>query len=249
MPASRPQTGSSITEQAIKSATKQFDLSLVFKLSLPNWGLRRIENLTLVPSLTELDLSHNRISRMEGLDALESLKRLVLSKNEISRIEGVETLESLERLELQGNRVSNLDDVQSLAHLPCLRHVQLQVRGGQPDERNPMCDHPAYRSAMRRMLPNLQTLDGERTQLADASLPRDAASALNDLTFAEPAPWLKDFDWGEDDDLTAGGGGGAALAIGQLKSAQNFDAALVECKRMSAKAASLIEDYKAKTPR
>ena len=67
MPA-RPQTGSGITENAIKAATKQFDLSLVFKLAMSNSGLRRIENLHLVPSLTDLDLSNNRIARIEGLE-------------------------------------------------------------------------------------------------------------------------------------------------------------------------------------
>ena len=58
---------------------------------------------------------------------------------------------------------------------------------------NLLVDHPAYRSALRRMLPALQTLDGERTILADAALPGDASDALNALAFAEPEPWLKDF--------------------------------------------------------
>ena len=168
----------------------------------------------------------------------------MLAHNEILRIEGMESLESLERLELQGNRITNLDDVQCLTHLPCLRHVQLQVRGGQPHERNAMCDHPAYRTAMRRMLPTLQTLDGERTALSDAALPKDAADALRELTFADPEPWLKNFDWGDDDAPEAGSSGPGAL--GTLKSAQTFDTALTECKRISAKAASLIDDYKAK---
>ena len=250
MPSSdRPKSGGSIiTENAIKSASKQFDLSLVFRLSMPNAGLRRIENLDLVPSLTELDLSHNRIAKMEGFEGLESLKRLVLAHNEIPRLEGLETCESLERLELQGNRISNLDDVQCLVHLPCVRHVQLQVRGGPPEERNPMCDHPAYRTAMRRMLPNLQTLDGERTMLADAALPQDAGDALQNLSFAEPEPWLKDFDWSGGEGLSKDAGS-ALGALGELRSAKSFEAALTECKRMSAKAASLIEDYQAKTPR
>ena len=68
----------------------------------------------------------------------------------------LDPLSNLQKLQLQGNRVSNLDDVQSLSALPCLRHIQLQVRGAGNEERNPMCDHPAYRSALRRMLPQLQ---------------------------------------------------------------------------------------------
>jgi len=233
-----------ITEASIKSVTRQFDLSLVFKLPMPKLGLRRIENLDLVPSLTELDLSHNRIARLEGLEGLESLKRLIVAHNEIDRIEGLAGLDALETFHVQGNRVSNLDDVQGLAALPCLRHLQVQVRGGAADERNPMCDHPAYRNAVRRMLPALQTLDGERTILADATLPKDAAAALGELTFAEPEPWLKDFDWDGDDKA-----GGRVDDLGPLKGDAAFAQTLTECKRLSAKAAALVEDYAKLTPR
>ena len=233
-----------ITEQLIKKVSGQFDLSLLYKLSMPRMSLRRIENMELVPSLTELDLSHNQLSCIEGLEGLESLKRLVLAHNEIGRIENLEALDALETLQLQGNRVSNLDDVQSLTSLPCLRHVQLQVRGGAADERNPMCDHPAYRSAIRRMLPQLQTLDGERTVMADAALPKDAADALAKLSFGEPESWFKDFDWGDD---AARDGGPESL--GPLKSSEAFDHSLTECKRLAAKADSLIADMQAKTPR
>ena len=193
-------------------------------------------------------MSSNNIARIEGLDGLESFKRLILSNNQIEKVEGLETCEALETLQLQGNRVSNLDDMQCLSGLPCLRHVQMQVRGGGAEERNPMCDHPAYRSAMRRMLTTLQTLDGERTMLADAALPQDAGDALQNLSFAEPEPWLKDFDWSGGEGLSKDAGS-ALGALGELKSAKSFEAALTECKRMSAKAASLIEDYQAKTPR
>lgn len=100
-----------------------------------------------------------------------------------------------------------------------------------------------------------------------------ACAALAQLAFAEPEPWLKDFDFGE-----LGGGvaaaewkrrrgrcaahdsrrrpwldslcaGGDVEPLGQLKSAEGFEQTLVECKRLSAKADSLIEDMKARTPR
>ena len=244
----RPASGAAggMNEAAFKKASNQFDLSLLYKLSMPSLRLTRIENLQLVPSLTELDLSRNKIQRIEGLDGLESLKRLVLAQNEIERIEGLEQLDALETLQLQGNRITNLDDMNSVTALPCLRHVQLQVRGAGPEERNPMCDHPAYRTALRRMLPQLQTLDGERTLLADAALPKDAADALASMNFPEPSAWFKDFDWG-DDDLASGGGKGEAL--GPLKNAEGFQNALMDCKRLSAKADSLIDDMKARTPR
>ena len=228
----------------MKKVTGQFDLSLAYKLSMPKMGLRRIENLDRVPNLTELDLSHNKLTRIEGLEGLESLKRLVLAHNELERLEGVDQLDALETLTIHGNRLTNLDDMQCLSTLPCLRHVQLQVIGAAPNERNPMCEHPAYRSAMRRMLPQLQTLDGERTVLADAAPPRDAADALAKLSFADdPEPWFKDFDW--DIDLGSADGRG----LGKLKSADTFNQALTECKRLSAKADSLIDDFKSRTPR
>jgi len=40
-------------------------------------SIRKMENLALCPSLTEVDLSYNRIVRIEGLDTLDELKRLV----------------------------------------------------------------------------------------------------------------------------------------------------------------------------
>ncbi len=231
--------GNSITEATIKEAAKQYDLAVVFRLSMKGMGLRRIENLNLVPSLTELDLSSNNIARMEGLEPLESLKRLVLANNQIGRLEGVGSLDALETLQLQGNRISNLDDVQCLTPLPCLRHLQLQVRDGEGGEadRNPMCDNPAYRSAVRRMLPSLQTLDGERTALADVAMPPSTADALANLKFAEPEPWLKDFSWESES------------ALGPLDGNQEFEQVLTECKRLSAKAGSLVDDYNARTPR
>ena len=99
---------------------------------------------------------------------------------------------------------------------------------------------------MRRMLPALQTFDGERTVLADAALPKHAADALAELTFPEPESWLKDFDWGEDGADSKRGG---AEALGTLKGEPEFDALVTECKRLSAKAQTLVEDYRQRTPR
>lgn len=239
-----------ITEESLKAASSQFDLTVVFKLSMARMGLPRVENLHLVPNLTDLDLSHNRIARMEGFEALEYLKRLVLADNAIERLEGLADCESLETLQLQGNRITNLDDVACLTPLPCLRHLALQSSGGAAaaalpaDERNPMCEHPAYRTAVRRMCPHLQTLDGERTALVDAAgATQSAADAIAALSFPEPESWLANFDWGEL------GGGGGRRALGELSGAPEFDEKLTECKRLSAKAKSLIDDYTARTPR
>ena len=97
------------------------------------------------------------------------------------------------------------------------------------------------------MLPRLQTLDGERTVLSDAALPKEAASALDELDFAEPEPWLRNFDWG---DAGSGSKKVAAAAsdaqgkLGTLKGSAEFDALVVECKRLSARAQTLIDDHR-----
>lgn len=176
---------------------------------------------------------------MEGLESLSSLKKLVLAKNQIDRIAGVDALDALETLQLQGNHVSNLDDVSNLTPLPCLHHLMLQRLGDEAgaNERNPMCNHPAYRSTVRRMLPSLQTLDGQMVVLGDAAgMPPGGADA-SELNFPEPEPWLKGFSWEGDETLKP------------LDGAQEFAQVLTECKRLSAKAKSLVDDWEAKTPR
>ena len=168
------------------------------ELDLSQNSLKRIEGLHGLESLKRLVLANNEIERIEGLESLEALETLQLQarahthlRRHAARRARV-ALANARRsrhalsLPLQGNRVSNLDDAQCLTGLQCLRHFQLQSKSG--EERNPMCEHPAYRTALRRMLPRLQTLDGERTVLADAALPKEASSALAELAFAEPEP-------------------------------------------------------------
>ena len=86
----------------------------------------------------------------------------------------------------QGNKLSSLDDAQKLAKLPCLRTLRLSA--------NPMCEHPAYWTAIRRQLPNLRSLDGAFGALASATDDEDGAL----LSIPEPTPWLEGFSWGDD---------------------------------------------------
>ena len=83
-----------MSEESIKTCSGQFDLESVYKLPMCRMGLRKMESLQLVPNLTWLDLSHNRIAKMENLAGLGALKRLVLVDNEIPRIENVEVCQS-----------------------------------------------------------------------------------------------------------------------------------------------------------
>jgi len=219
-----------MNEDSIKRATGQFDLETVFKLSMQRMSIKKIENLSLCPSLTELDLSNNRLTRMEGLDALDELKRLNLSANSIDRIENVGSLNSLETLQLQGNQVANLDEVQALSRLPCLRTLSFKLGD---DLRNPLCEHPGYYTAVRRMLPRLASFDGERTVLVDAAAPE--GNPFDSLELPTPTPWLKDFKWDVDEPPKGEPLGGA----------QEFEQVLTDCKRLSARAQSMIDDYRA----
>ena len=167
-------------------------------------------------------MSSNNISRITGLSELKQLKKLILVGNELTKIDGLDGLTSLETVQLQGNRLTQLDDAQKLAKLPCLRTLRLHD--------NPMCDHPAYWSAVRRMLPNLRSLDGEFSALADAAAVE--GDALAEMELPEPEPWLK----------------GLTLETGEtgaeLAGTEEFQKVVTDCKRLNARAQSLLADCK-----
>lgn len=122
----------------------------------------------------------------------------------------------------QGNKLSSLDDAQKLAKLPCLRTLRLSA--------NPMCEHPAYWTAIRRQLPNLRSLDGAFGALASATDDEDGAL----LSIPEPTPWLEGFSWGDDPS------GGT-----ELKGGEEFQKVVTDCKRLSARAQSLLAEHRA----
>lgn len=174
------------------------------------------------PHWQELDLSSNHISRITGLESLTQLKKLNLVENELTKIDGLDGLTSLETVQLQGNKLTRLDDAQKLAKLPCLRTLRLHD--------NPMCEHPAYWSAVRRMLPNLRSLDGEFSALADAAAVEGDAFA--EVELPEPEPWLKGFTWDTGEAGT------------ELAGTEDFQKVVTDCKRLSARAQSLLADCK-----
>eukprot|EP00965_Chrysotila_dentata_P260516 6213937-Pleurochrysis_carterae.AAC.7 len=198
-------------------------------------GLRTIENLAKCTSLTALDLSHNRIDRISGLTALTQLKRLNLLDNEISTLENLNSLQSLESLQIQGNQITNIDDVTHLSELPNLMTLYfrtlLEDGTADPEETNPLCSHPAYRTCARRALPRLRCLDGEWLELVDAVEDGDQETALV-VPEVKPQPWFSKQELAD------------ALAGGQvdISGAEEFEAMVTECKRASARAKTLLDD-------
>lgn len=60
------------------------------------------------PRLSELDLSHNRLTSVRNVDSLRSLETLNLSFNQISHISNSEAISNLHSLKLSNNRLSGL---------------------------------------------------------------------------------------------------------------------------------------------
>ena len=110
--------------------------------------IRRIENLTKLPLLSQLNLSYNALHKMEGLGSLRQLVELNLAENSLTRIEGIFHMKQLERLNLCGNliervpssvtalrslsalrlhrnRLSELRDLQHFRELPTLLHLRV----------------------------------------------------------------------------------------------------------------------------
>jgi Leucine-rich repeat (LRR) protein len=84
--------------------------------------IRRIESLSRLPRLQQLNLSHNALTKMEGLGSLLGLLELNLAENSLSRIEGIFHMKQLERLNLCGNRIERIpSSIASLTSLSALR--------------------------------------------------------------------------------------------------------------------------------
>ncbi|XP_076861838.1 leucine-rich repeat-containing protein 56 isoform X2 [Brachyhypopomus gauderio] len=130
-------------------------------------------NNSLILSVRDLGatLSHLRIlslvrcglADLDGIPTLSSLKELYVAYNNVSDLSQVGMLEQLELLDLEGNNVDDLVQVQYLGLCGQLRALSL--------EGNPVCMSPLpgavegpdyrynYRSAVRRLIPQLRFLD------------------------------------------------------------------------------------------
>ena len=72
-------------------------------------------------SLTELDLSLERISDIKPLQSLTNLTELGLDNNQISDIKPLQSLTKLTSLNLAGNPISDIKPLQSLTNLTVLQ--------------------------------------------------------------------------------------------------------------------------------
>ncbi|XP_053345628.1 leucine-rich repeat-containing protein 56 [Clarias gariepinus] len=141
-----------------------------FGVHLPNLVQLKMNN-SLILSVRDLGitLSHLQVlslvrcglGDLEGLASLSSLKELYVAYNNVSDLSQVCMLEQLELVDLEGNDVDDLVQVQYLGLCGKLKILTL--------EGNPVCICPRpgasqvseynYRSAVRKLIPQLQILD------------------------------------------------------------------------------------------
>mmetsp|Transcript_35182 Transcript_35182/g.54987 ORF Transcript_35182/g.54987 Transcript_35182/m.54987 type:complete len:201 (-) Transcript_35182:280-882(-) len=196
--------------------------------------IKKIENLSECVNLQELNLAGNDIEVIEGLDKLVNLRKLVLTTNKISALSGLQNCSSLEHLLVQENSISNIAELAAVTSLPNLKSIYFRNIDG--TQRNPVCDHPSYRSSIMRQLPSLTILDGERLKHSNSFYGETptAPGPAPKVVIPESKPWLGEFSWDEQDlDMD-----------GLLKGSQSrFDSVHSECKKLNAAAVSLLSHY------
>ncbi|KAB5565531.1 hypothetical protein PHYPO_G00242670 [Pangasianodon hypophthalmus] len=159
-----------------------------FGVHLPNLVQLKMNN-SLILSVRDLGitLSHLQVlslvrcglADLEGLSSLSSLKELYVAYNNVSDLSQVCMLEQLELVDLEGNDVDDLVQVQYLGLCGKLKTLTL--------EGNPVCTcpHPGasqvseynYRSAVRKLIPQLQVLDDTP---AEEEEPRCSSAMIED---------------------------------------------------------------------
>jgi len=222
-----------ISASLIKAVSGEFDLQSVKRLMLCNMNIRRMEQLEDCSNITEIDLSDNRIIKIEGLQGSSKLRKLSLAGNQISTIEGLGHLNTLESLQIQGNQISSLSELEKLAPMQSLRTLFLKNIDG--SQRNPVCDHPSYRSVILRHLPQLTNLDGERLKNAHSAVEGPSGNmGKPNFPVPESKPWLEGFAW---DDCYED------IETVLKRHDTEFSKLMTESKKLSANAASLLSHY------
>eukprot|EP00753_Platysulcus_tardus_P002978 PLAT12126.2.p1 GENE.PLAT12126.2~~PLAT12126.2.p1 ORF type:complete len:229 (+),score=75.89 PLAT12126.2:114-800(+) len=225
-----------ITEELIKAKTGQYDLEFVKRLALPGLRIARIRCVSLCTSLLELDLSSNDLTDLSGLDDLVELRVLNVSSNRLTSLAGVERCAALEKLSVVDNMLTSIAVLQPLAALQKLKWLFFQdLLHGDDSTRNPVCDHPSYLSTVVRLLPELDTLDGERIALKRSveKMMMDCMGPEEPPALPELPPWI-DEEAGKLDDEPV-------IAEDVSRVSEDLGALLSDCSRLVGKADRLLK--------
>lgn len=95
-------------------------------LRLKNNKVKVIENLTSLPNLSVLDLSYNAVEAAESLHTkLGQITEINLSHNKLTGLSGCSKLYSLVSLNVSHNKICDLDSVLPTSKLPCMESLDL----------------------------------------------------------------------------------------------------------------------------
>jgi len=73
-----------------------------------------------------LYLQQNQITKIENISHLTNLVEINLAQNHITKIEGLRGLDNLKNLDLKDNQIESVDDCQELLELPSLASLDLK---------------------------------------------------------------------------------------------------------------------------
>jgi Leucine-rich repeat (LRR) protein len=182
-----------LTEELVRVASGQFDVSLINTIALNDLGLRSLSSaLERCTSLTSLNLSSNRLMSVEGLEFVSgTLQILDISNNSISRLDTLSQFKKLEVLKVQQNRIESLEALgaMSSATMPALRSIYLQTRDRQLA--NPVCaEKETYAKCMNERFPKLRSLDGHYFLKEQANPMFIDAGDDQEVKLPASTPWL-----------------------------------------------------------
>ncbi|EKF32671.1 hypothetical protein MOQ_003475 [Trypanosoma cruzi marinkellei] len=159
-----------LSEECILRASRQYDVEVLFQISLCSQGLRSLgDGFARCLALVRVDVSRNRLTSLEGIALLAgSLRHINASENEVEDLAGVDRCVLLEEVRLEGNQLSNEAAVLPLAQLPNLRSLFLQREmplSGDTHETllldNPIChDKGMYDKILQRHFASVLCVDG-----------------------------------------------------------------------------------------
>ncbi|XP_022101206.1 nischarin-like isoform X2 [Acanthaster planci] len=129
------------------------------RLDLSHNKLTEVNNLQYLSEMTHLDLSHNHLMSLEGLHArLGNVTTLGLAANNLSSLRGLGKLYSLVHLDVSQNSIEHVVEVNHISNLPCIESLNLKD--------NPITSIMDYRTKILSLFQEQYTeltLDGQRT--------------------------------------------------------------------------------------
>jgi Leucine-rich repeat (LRR) protein len=150
-----------INKDFLKKETCNFDLECVFSLDLSRKDISEINDLKECSNLEILNLFNNQLVDLKFLSSNnQSLLYLNVSYNKIVSLDGLENLKNLKTLNLAGNQIEDINEFSKLKNLSNL--FQINVNDPKRSLTNPFCIQcPNYVMEIKKLLPNLECLDGE----------------------------------------------------------------------------------------